>query len=443
MNLTDSFIEYITSKCTDPIPEKVWEKAQDCLLDYMGAVTAGAFAAGSKLTPYIDSLSSGEASIIGSDKKTFYAEAAFTNAYFAHYLELDDGHRKAMIHLAAPIISSVLAAGQMKHAAGEELLRGIIAGYEAAVRLAIGMNPNHKMRGFHTSGTCGTIGAAVGAGYVLGLTGQQLKTAITAAATGASGLLEIQEENSEMKPYNVAQAAMNGWNAALFGLTGLNTDDDILGGKRGFVNILSEDADKSSMIRPEEYYEIERIYTKPYASCRHSHPAIDAALTIMKQNRLTADRIADIRISIYKHALPGHDHKTICGMTSAKLSIPYSVAAACVLGDCGIPAFSQDNMESPVIRKLMDSIELQENPEYTEQFPSRRIADAVIHDTEGNTYSSIAEFAKGEPENPLTDSELHMKFKGLFAYSRNTHADEVIQAVRNIRNDAEGFYGII
>lgn len=117
---------------------------------------------------------------------------------------------------------------------GEDFLRGIILGYEIAIQLASSMQPSHRNKGFHTTATCGTIGAAVGIASALKYNKTQLKSTISAAATSASGILEIQEDGSELKPYNPAIAAVNGFLAARIGRVGFLGPDDILGESAAF-----------------------------------------------------------------------------------------------------------------------------------------------------------------------------------------------------------------
>ena len=49
----------------------------------------------------------------------------------------------------------------------DDVLRGIIIGYEAAIRMGNCIQPGHRARGFHASGTVGTIGAAMGVAALL------------------------------------------------------------------------------------------------------------------------------------------------------------------------------------------------------------------------------------------------------------------------------------
>lgn len=441
MNVTDQFIQYLLKKNSNEMPQKVIEQAKKCLVDYIGVTSAGAKTVIASLDSYLKKNSDGEAKIIGIDQTTNYLSASFLNGFCAHVMELDDGHRFGMIHLAAPIISSVLSAAQMVNASGDILLRAIVIGYEAAVRLAISIQPEHKLRGFHTAGTCGTIGAAVGAGYIFQFNEKQMKTAISVAGTSAAGLLEIQENGSELKPYNVAQAAMNGLNAAMIGLSALKTPNDILGGARGFSNVLADGVNLNKMTENTDYYEIERVYMKPYAACRHCHPAIEAAIQLRNDIEISPDNIASINVDTYKLAVKGHDHTKIEGVPSAKLSIPFGVAVGYILRDCGIDTFTKEYVEDKNILSLTEKVHTKENIEFTRCTPAKRITEVTVTDLQGKAFSYRVEYAKGEPENPMTFQEIEAKYQSLMIWAgREKEMFSILDAIKNIEQDASVFY---
>lgn len=409
-NVTDIFIKYLEDVNHSLMTDGIRNKAQECLIDYLGAAYAGAHFMGNRTDGYI-SESTGPCVLLGkgglrSDVRT----AAFINGFNAHVMELDDGHRFGMIHLGAVIVSAVMAVGQLKNISYESILRGIVMGYEAAVRLALSIQPGHKKAGFHTTGTCGTIGAAAGCAYAMGFDVRQLKSALSAAATSASGLLEIQEDASELKPYNAAYASMSGVSAALIGECALIGSDDILGGRRGFVRLFTDSFSLNALAERNKYCEIERIYVKPYASCRHCHSAIEAALELSFGTGCAAADIKEIIIDIYKLAINGHDHKQIKGVASAKLSMPYAVAAAFVLHSGDLETFNIENLTNDDILDLISKITVRERAEFTEEFPGKRIAEVSVILKDGTKYSKRVDYAKGEPENPMSSKEILDKF---------------------------------
>ena len=181
MNVTDLMLDYIIKKSNNDISDEVYLKSKYCLIDYLGVTYAGAKenidtiekVCGQKRAP-------GDINICGTDVSADMLRAAFFNGYNAHTMELDDGSRFGMIHLGAAVISPLVAMVQKESIDYKNFLKAIIMGYEMAVRCSVAMQPEHKKRGFHTSGTCGTLGAAVAVavarGYNRGVgnTGKQL-----------------------------------------------------------------------------------------------------------------------------------------------------------------------------------------------------------------------------------------------------------------------------
>lgn len=85
-------------------------------------------------------------------------------------------------HLGAPIFSSLLSVAELESVDGNHLIRGILTGYEAGIRLAAAMQSHHHDRGYHPTGTCGTIGAAMALAIALRFSKKQLKLVFLHAA---------------------------------------------------------------------------------------------------------------------------------------------------------------------------------------------------------------------------------------------------------------------
>ena len=354
----------------------------------------------------------GNAKLFGYDKATDSKTAALINGFNAHSLELDDGHRFAMIHLGAVIISAIEAASDDNIINKDNYLKGIIMGYEAACRLSISIQPSHKKKGYHTSGTCGTIGAAIGVACALNMNKNQMKRVISAAAGSAAGLLELQEQKSELKPFNIGRAAMDGLVSAYMGFAEYESPDDVLGGERGFATIFSDDFSIENLFFETDYFEIERIYVKPYASCRHSHSAVEAAIAISK--RVNADDIQSVFVETYGLGVKGHSHKFIQGVASAKLSTPYAVAAALIFGRADITLF--EPLDENIVR-FSQKVEVVEDKLLSSECPQKRIAVVTVTLKDGKTITERVDYAKGEPENPISTEELNEKIRVLDDYS--------------------------
>lgn len=416
MNITDIFVDHLFEMGQRELPEQVMEQARLCAMDYVGCANAGAKMMEERNRQFLTTVAKqgGNSTVIGHETKTTLHNAAFLNAMNAHATELDDGHRLGMIHLGASIFSALLPVAELEGIAKADVLHGAVVGYEAAVLTARAMQPSHKVRGYHTSGTCGTIGAAMAIATALHFTQPEMKTALAAAVAGAAGLLEMQEDDSNLKPYNLAHAAVSGITAAYAARAGYTGPADPMGGKRGLLAVMSENPNVEVLTHfSNDRYEIERIYRKPYAACRHCHPAIEAALRIKHEHNLKVDDIASVRVETYKLAVGGHDHKSIQGVASAKLSTPFSVALALVKDQAGMDDFNLSNIHDNVILDLCQKVEVMVNDELTSWSPQKRAAIVSITTIGGNNYSWEVDYPKGEPENPMTRSEVEEKYKSL------------------------------
>lgn len=446
-NLTDMFIDNLFCIKKIDIPERITEQAKMCFIDFLGVTLAGAKTIRQEGGQYLGCLKNcvGTSTVINFDKKTDIYSAILINGLSSHTEELDDGHRFGMMHLGSPIIAALLSTAELYGTGGEDFIRGIITGYEAAIRLACCVQPSHKKRGYHTTGTCGTIGAAMGIAAALDFTREQTKVALSAAVTSAAGVLEVQEDSSGLKPYNSARASLDGFVAAVMGQTGVKGPDDILGGKRGFLAVMADNAQQEFLTAPlDGVFAIEGIYMKKYASCRHSHPAIEAALNIKNKYEILPAEIEKIKIFTYDAAVEGHDHKVIRSTNSAKMSTPYSVAVAIETGNAGITEFATGHINNISIKAIINKIEIFRDKELTLLAPGKRVA-AVEIVALGKTYRERVDYPKGEPENPMTLKDIEEKFVSLAFYAGKTQqeAELLIEKARRLEKGMDGIYGLL
>ncbi|MBQ9155478.1 MAG: MmgE/PrpD family protein [Eubacterium sp.] len=447
MTITKRFLDAIWDFSARYPEEKIMEQTKDCLADYFACTYMGVHELGDKEKKWIrqQALPRGNVSLIGLGEKCGILEAAMLNAMNAHAPELDDGHRFAMIHLGAPVISAVLAVCQDRGLDGVSLLRGIIVSYEATVRLAASMQPRHKLKGYHTTATCTTVGTALGLAAALGLPRNQWNAVITAAATDAAGLLEAGDNGSELKPYNAGRAAVAAVNAFRVGTMGLCGPPDILGGPRGFFKAMAGDVNQEILLKGTmPVLAIENIYRKPYASCRHAHAPIEAALRIREAHQLDPEAIISVIVDTYGMAVKGHDHRDVTGSASAKMSIPYAVAAALQKGRVDALQYEQDSWKDEAVLSLSQKVQVREDPELSALVPGKRAAVVTVVMPE-NRYSCRVDHPLGEPENPMDRSMVEEKYRSLMAVAGvdSVRAEEILSCIYNIEGRLDRLWDIV
>lgn len=446
-NLSDQFLSSVYRLQNTDMPSSANLLARACILDFIGCSLAGACVYGNRLAAFCQEYSEiGTSSLIGRHGRMVSLPiSAMLNAVSAHAIELDDGHRIGMLHLGAPIISSLLAVAEKEDVSAVDFIRGVIIGYEVAIRLACCVQPGCKLRGYHATGTCGTVGAAMGIATALHFDKEQMKSAFSAAMTSAAGLLEMIEGDSEMKPFNAGHAAMDGVTAAYIGKARFKAPGDALGGKRGFLNAMTDNPKLEYLTDfSSGKYMIEGIYMKPYAACRHCHPAIEAALHIRKKNGFNLDEVESIQVDTYKLAVGGHDHIKIDGINSAKMSIPYSLAVALSTGKAGLDEYTDSYITDSRIQFITDKVSVNAIDELTELCPQKRVAVVTVRTTKGD-YKERVDYPKGEPENPLTHQELEDKFRELAIYGGLTpeECDKVIKELWKESFNLDTIMGIV
>jgi 2-methylcitrate dehydratase PrpD len=312
--------------------------------------------------------------------------------------------------------------------------------------MARSIQPTHKLRGYHATGTCGLLGIAMASAIALDFCSVKLKNAFSTAAVSATGTLKVLEDSSELKPYNVAKTALLGLIAIQMAIAGFDTPNDPLSGFNGFLGQMYG-SDEVEFVPPllNGTYAMEKAYIKPYAACRYTHPSIDIAKDLRKKRLLQTNQISEVVIKTYSLAVKNHDHTDIKGAASGKMSIPYNFAVAYLSGETGLNAFTPEYLDNVEIKELTRKIIVLENDEMTAAFPEKTYATVEMTCADGEILKGISELPKGEPENPLSLTEVIEKFLGLAQYGGKTkeEASKIVEAVFDIENDIKPLQALL
>lgn len=418
MTQTDYLIAGIRQICEKPTSEEELHQLKRCMLDWVGVSFAGAALLQEKMQPIIKNAPDGSCSSFLAKRKLDLHSASFLNGYAAHVLELDDGHRFGMLHLEAPLFSALWAVAQQERVDFEHFVKGILVGYQTTVQLARRIQPEHKKRGYHGTGTCGTIGVACAVAAALDFTDKQFESAIGAAVTRAAGLLSVLDSPSELKPYNVAGAIESGVMSAYMARCGFMSQADPIDGKRGFFKTYANGNYVESLASFDDCSEILNIYFKPYASCRHCHAPVECAIVLKDKYGIAVKDIKEVVVETYRLAIDGHNHTEISGASSAKMSIPYCVAASLVKAECGMDVFAEHVVSDTDIISLTKKVRVEEDHVMTSLTPGKRGARVTVNMLNGQSCTVEVDNPLGEPEHPMSDVELERKYYDLMRYAK-------------------------
>lgn len=430
------------------IPTDVVDRVKYLLLDYLGVAARGALSDSSrpvhKMIRRQGDFPNG-IPIIGTQLKTTLSFAGLGNGIAAHSLELDDVVNAASLHPGVSIMSAALPAAIQAGVNGKDFIAAVVTGYEVTVKLGIALDPAaHYSRGFHPTGTCGTMGAAITAAKLLNLGLPALSNAIGIAGSQAAGSMEFLSDGAFTKRFHAGWSAHSGIIAAQLAKDGFTGPQTILEGKFGFLHAYSAGSDPGKILTNwGNPYEVLRTSIKPHACCRYKQGPIDCILRIVRENNLTPQDIDKVELSILKAGFPivvdpWERKLNPESIVDAQFSMAFGAAIAILHCKASLEAYNMDNINAPIVREMMQRIECVEDAEIEIDYPLKWPAKATIFTKDGRKLSVRVDYPRGDPENPLTWAELIEKFKGLTAplYGK-AQMEKIVACVRNLEHEPD------
>lgn len=427
--------EFAANLRIEDIPAPVLRRAEDLLLDCLGSILAGA-----KTRPILAverfaaamGPADGGAEVLISRRKTSPLFAAMVNAAAAHVVEQDDVHNGSVFHPAAVIFPPALAVAQTLGLSGKDVLVASVAGYEVGIRIGEYLGRSHY-KIFHTTGTVGTLAAAVTVGRLLKLNPEQMLHALGSAGTQAAGLWEFLRDAADSKQLHTAKAAADGLTAAYLAKEGFTGARRILEGAQGLAAGMSTDADPARLVdRLGERWALTETSFKYHASCRHTHPAADALQQAMREHQLRATDIAEVITHVHQGAIdvlgPVVDPKTV---HQSKFSMGTVLALIAREGRAGLAEFDAALGDAEVAA-LRAKVRMELDPEVDAAYPERWIGKVTVRTTDGRTLHVRVDEPKGDPGNTLSRAEIEEKVLRLGVYAEAASDAEVRTLIQTI-----------
>ncbi|MGJ3260821.1 MAG: MmgE/PrpD family protein [Rhodospirillales bacterium] len=425
--VSQTLAEFAASLTWADLPDDVRHNTRRSLLNFFGTAFAGAHDAALDHTAAVldEFKGAGDATLIGRAATADAMTAAFVNGAAGNVHDFDDTHIRTVIHPTAPVAPAILALAERQKVSGADFLLALALGIEAACRIGNAVSPGHYARGWHITATCGVFGAALAAGKVLGLNGNQLNSALGAASAQSSGLVETL--GFMAKSIGVGGAARGGLLAALLAESGLDGPARSLEGPRGFLRVTGDDPDWDEVTgHLGTRWEALRNIHKPYPGGVVLFPVIDACLQFLEDGIFDVDAIS--RITIHGHPLLRQraDRPHVTTGREAQVSAQHAVSAVLRSGKAGLAQFTDDAVADPGNLAFRKKIVMED---------ADGIAVAgvrmVIEAGDGATHEIVIDGARGTDARPLTDAEIETKFRTLAAeYAPDCpRAPELIDAV--------------
>jgi len=347
-----------------------------------------------------------QASVLGRKERVDMASAALVNGITSHTFDFDDTHLKTIIHPAGPVASAVLALAEQRGASGRDVIDALVLGIDVACRIGNAMYPDHYDRGWHITGSTGTLGAAAGCARLLKLDEKQTAMALGIAASQPVGLRE--QFGTMTKPFHPGGAARAGLMSALLASKGFTASPRALEAPRGFVQVVSDKRTWTEVTDElGERFEISFNTYKPFACGIVIHPSIDACVQLREQG-VRPEQVRSIELRVHSLVLELTGKKEPKDGLQGKFSVYHGCAVGLIYGRAAEDEFSDAVVTDPKVVALRNKVQATVDDSIAEAAVD---ATAVLED--GRRIHVRVDHAIGSVERPLTDAQLEAKFHAL------------------------------
>ncbi|UVK49501.1 MmgE/PrpD family protein (plasmid) [Mesorhizobium sp. AR07] len=402
--ITEQLAEFVGNARYEQLPGPVIEKTERAILDTLAALIGGVPTDNARL-----SRKAARACFGDGTAHAWFAEAQlhplgalFANCAAASSLDVDDGHCLAAGHPGAAIIPAVLMEAANLGSDGHDVLAATAIGYDVALRIAAARRFCDTMS--FASGQWTGFGVAAAIGWLRGMSADQLAHAMAiAGAEAPQNLPQGDCQASSVKgssPWSTV--------AALFAVEragcGMSGSIDMLDRVHAY-NVQAITADLGSR------WLISETYLKPYASCRYTHPVIDAVLTLVA-GRDPDEPIGRIVVDIFPEARKLPNECAPKSLEGGQFSVPFAAALAALRGAEAFRPLHPHSLSDPQVVKLAQNVEIRYPDEFAGIFPQRTPARVTMV-VGGRELTVDVPLPLGDANNPMERSAVEDKLHDL------------------------------
>jgi len=417
MKVTQRLAAFIAETSLEKMPPEVIVLTKRAIIDTVGVALAGSVNPSARaLAGHANRFGcKPAASIIGSSIMTSSTLAAMVNGFSAHVLDYDDTHDTTQGHSSAVLVPVVFSLGEEMGSTGKQVIEAYVLGIETWARVSRIM-PQFHIKGWHPSGTLGTVGAAVAAAKLLKLTQEQIVMALGIACSEAAGL--IKNFGTTTKPLHVGNAAKNGIIAALLAKEGFTASGDILEGDTGFpatfygkgtldaLSIVANLGAPFALTHPG-------LNVKNYPSCYDTHKALDAILHLITLHDIKPEDVESIECHSNPVTMMNLRDTAPATAMEARFSMQFAISVALTDRKFGLEQVTDGKVNDPIVRALMKRVTLSIHPDWIEgRDTAHNRADVItVRLKNGRVYRDEVLASRGSSKNPLTEEALLEKYR--------------------------------
>lgn len=432
--MTQEIVDYTEGFTFDKIPSDVLGELTRCLVDGFGVILSGVPATSSRIIQqYIsESTTIGKSSVLGTSINTSSELAALANGVAGHAEDFDDTQLSTspdrlyglLTHPTTPVLAATLGVAQEIGASGKDFLTAMCAGFEVECKIAEAINPDHYVKGHHTTGTIGTFASVIAASKLWGLTPKEIRFAIGIAASKSAGIRA--NFGTMTKPYHAGAAAQNGIISAKLARLGYEADPTALDGQWGYFQVKGGGSDSERLIgKLGNPYTIINpgVSVKPYPCGSLSHPSMDTLLDIILEQDIVPDEVAEVRLGAGHNILNPLRYQSPQNELEAKFSLQFCLSILIIRRRAGLQEFTDAVVQSQPVREMMKRVNTYHSPDIEAKGADKMRSLVEIRLKDGRTFQKEAFTSRGQPDRPMTKEELKAKF---IDCTQNTLSEEYV-----------------
>jgi len=378
-----------------------------------------------------------ESSVLMSGQRLPAQDAALINGTAAHALDYDDVALQG--HPSTVLVPALMADGEAMEAAGADLVRAYLVGYEVWAELIGRDADSHHLKGWHPTAVFGTVAAAAALCCLRRLSAETSRNAIALSASMAGGL--VANFGTMTKPFHAGRAASAAIEAVRLAMRGMTAAPDAIEHHAGFLAGLSPKGNVKLDLPAHDLGRTLRILEsglsiKKYPMCYATHRVIDAIIDLARKEDIRLDDTGSVQATIgAAQASMLRNHAPMTAL-EAKFSLEFAAASALVARAVGLAQLTDGFVTSEEVRQAMSKVAISTVQTKCPIEPVFAFSDRVrIQLRNGRTLDSgEIRFARGNAKLPLREGELKAKFLDCVAGYAEIDASALYNRLAGLEN---------
>ena len=347
--------------------------------------------------------------------------AALSNGVAGHVLDFDDVTSPLRGHPSVALLPALVGLAEAIDADGAELACAYVAGFEVICKLSKAMAVRHYARGWHSTSSIGTLGAAVACARLLQLDARQTVHAIGLAVSQAAG--SRANFGTHAKSFQAGHANAAGLRAALLASEGFDAAAGALDEAFGYMDLYASGESLSAQLETLGEAPLELVSSgievKKYPLCYATHRALDGVLDLRQAHGLTLADVAAVHVCTSAGALTPLIHQRPQTGLEAKFSMQYAMTAALLDGRVGLSSFTDEAVRRSQAQAFFRQV-TSDDAASGATFP--RWSEIALELHNGQRLHRRVDMLRGSAEAPLSLQELRAKVQDCLAWGQ-AHVD--------------------